>query len=152
MRVINNLDEFRSLVGHEVAVSGWLTISQEIIDRFAALTLDDQWIHVDPQRAAHESPYGTTIAHGFLTLSLLSHLSRSAMEIRADFRMRINYGLNRVRFPAPAPAGSRVRARFTLISLDEIEKAVQLTWQATVELEGGTKPACIAEWLTRFYS
>lgn len=151
MRIIESLDELRSLAGQEVAVSGWLTITQEMINRFAAVTLDDQWIHVDPQRAAKESPYGATIAHGFLTLSLLSYLSRTTIEIRGDFRMRINYGLNRVRFPAAVTSGSRVRARFTLASLEEITNAVHLTWQAMVELEGGTKPACVAEWLTRLY-
>jgi acyl dehydratase len=146
-RVINGIEELRAMVGEETGVSGWKEITQELIDGFAALTGDDQWIHVDPERAREEAPTGKTIAHGFLTLSMLSALSRDAMEVRGDFKMRINYGFNRVRFVSPVPAGSRIRARFTVRKVEGNE----VTWAVTVELEGSEKPAAAAEWLARFY-
>ena len=146
------VDELPSLVGQEVAVSDWFKISQERIDRFAEATGDLQWIHLDAERAAAESPYGTTIAHGFLTLSLVTQLSRDAFEVDGDFRMRVNYGLNRVRFPAPVPSNAGVRARFTLQRLDELEDCLQFTWGVVVEVEGHeAKPCLAAEWITRAY-
>lgn len=151
MRVIDNLEELQSLIGKEVAVGDWFPIDQARINKFADAIEDHQWIHVDVARAHTDSPYGATIAHGFLTLSLLSHLSNQCLEIRGDFRMRINYGLNRVRFPSPVPAGGRVRARFALQSLETVEGGYQVTWQVTLELEGGRKPALYAEWLIRLY-
>jgi acyl dehydratase len=137
-------------VGEEVAVSPWLEISQERIDTFAKAVNDPQWIHVDRERAK-SSPFGTTIAHGFLTLSLLSHLSEITFSF-ADRRMGVNYGLNRVRFTSPVPSGSRVRARFKLLKYEKIEgDGVQVTWNATIEREGADKPALIAEWIGRHF-
>jgi acyl dehydratase len=134
--------------GREFA-SDWITIDQERVSRFADTTEDRQWIHVDPDRAARESPYGTTIAHGFLTLSLVSHLFEDTVRVNR-VRFAINYGLNRVRFPSPVPAGSRVRARFRLEAVEPSGDALQRTWAITVEREGGEKPCCVAEWLVRF--
>ena len=137
-------------VGQEVGVSPWLEVTQERIDLFAKAIDDPQWIHVDRERAK-QSPYGTTIAHGFLTLSLLSHLAESTFRY-SDRRMGVNYGLNRVRFTAPLPSGSRVRARFKLLKFEQIEdNGVQVTWNVTLEREGGDKPVLVAEWLGRHY-
>ena len=145
------LDELPRLIGKEIGVTDWLLIDQSRINAFAEATGDHQWIHVDRQRAKTESKYGRTIAHGFLTLSLLSRLSNEAVEIRGDFGMRINYGLNRVRFPAPVPEGSRIRARLTLQELKEFDGGHQITWLITVDVEGSDKPALVAEWLIRLY-
>jgi acyl dehydratase len=150
-RVVQGLAELRSLVGQEVGVSDWLVVSQSMIDAFAEVTQDRQWIHLDTVRARTESPYGTTIAHGFLTLALLTHLQHQAVDLRGDFHRAINYGLNRVRFPAPVRAGARIRARSTLQAIEEIDGGVQLTWLVTVECEGSAKPALVAEWLGRVY-
>jgi acyl dehydratase len=137
-------------VGDEVAVSPWVEVSQERIDTFAKAIDDPQWIHVDRERAK-ESPFGGTIAHGFLTLSLLSHLSERTFSF-SDRKMGVNYGLNRVRFTSPVPSGSRVRARFTLLKYEPIDNnGVQVTWNAVVEIEGSDKPALIAEWIGRHY-
>lgn len=139
-------------VGREVAVSDWLEVTQERIDRFAEATDDRQWIHIDTERAARESPFEGTIAHGFLTLSLLSELARLAMSV-GGVMMGINYGLNRVRFISPVPAGARIRGRFTLAKFEEIKDGTQATWSVTVEREGGgEKPCCAAEWLVRYYA
>ncbi|MEA3195012.1 MAG: hypothetical protein QOD26_3345 [Betaproteobacteria bacterium] len=139
-----------SRVGQEVAVSPWIEISQERIDIFAKAVEDFQWIHVDRERAK-SSPFGGTIAHGFLTLSLLSHLSEMTFSF-SDRRMGVNYGLNRVRFTSPVPSGARVRARFTLAKFEKIEgDGVQVTWSTTVEIEGKDKPALVAEWIGRHY-
>jgi acyl dehydratase len=147
---VSTIRELESRVGQEVAVSPWIEITQQRIDTFAKAIDDFQWIHVDPQRA-RQSPFGGTIAHGFLTLSLLSHLSEQTFSF-SDRRMGINYGLNRVRFTSPVPVGSRVRARFTLLKYEKIEgNGVQVTWNATVEIDGSTKPALVAEWLGRHY-
>jgi len=146
--VIPGIDRLKEWAGKEVAVTEWMTVTQEHIDEFADATGDDQWIHVDRERAARESPYRTTVAHGFLTLSLLPHFFGKAVEIRGA-RMGINYGLNRVRFTGPVPSGSRVRARFRLASAEDIEQGVQMLWNVTVELEGGDKPVLVAEWITR---
>ena len=145
--IINGLEELRQLIGQEAGVSDWLTVTQEMIDSFAQLTDDHQWIHVDPTRAQAESPYHNTIAHGFLTLALLSRLSREAIEVRGEFKMRINYGFNRVRFVSPVLSGSRIRARFTPQKVTDNE----VTWLVTVDIEGTEKPALVAEWLGRFY-
>jgi acyl dehydratase len=140
----------RDRVGEEVAVGDWFEITQARIGQFADATGDHQWIHVDPARAATESPFRTTIAHGFLTLSLLSTLIREAIQF-TGIRMAINYGLNKVRFVWAVPAGSRVRARLAIGAVDEIGGAVQVTWSATIERDGSDKPACVAEWLVRYY-
>jgi len=137
-------------VGEEVAISPWIEITQERIDTFAKAIDDFQWIHVDRARAT-SSPYGGTIAHGFLTLSLLSHLSEQTFAY-SDRKMGVNYGLNRVRFTSPVPSGARVRARFTLAKYEKIEgNGVQVTWNTVVEIEGKDKPALVAEWIGRHY-
>jgi len=140
----------RDRVGEEIAVGDWFEITQARIGQFADATGDHQWIHVDPARAATESPFRTTIAHGFLTLSLLSTLIREAIQF-TGIRMAINYGLNKVRFVSPVPAGSRVRARLAIGAVDEIGGAVQVTWSATIERDGSDRPSCVAEWLVRYY-
>ena len=147
---MNSIRDLARRVGEEVAVSPWLLVDQARIDTFAKAIEDFQWIHVDPQRAA-ASPFKGTIAHGFLTLSLLSHLSEMTFSF-ADRRMGINYGLNRVRFTSPVPVGSRVRARFTLLKFEPIENnGVQVTWNVVIEIEGAEKPALVAEWMGRHY-
>jgi acyl dehydratase len=145
-----DVSTLRDRVGQEVAVSGWLEVTQDRINQFADATGDRQWIHVDTARAASESPFKITIAHGFLTLSLLSALLRDAVEF-TGLRMAINYGMNRLRFVAPVPAGSRVRARFTPASVDDDKGSIQVTWQVTVERERSDKPVLVAEWLVRYY-
>src|SRR5687767_13254330 len=147
---IESVAKLGKLVGREVGVSEWLEVSQGRIQEFAEATEDRQWIHTDPERAARESPFGTTIAHGFLTLSLLSELGRTTMSV-GGVRMGINYGLNRVRFVSPVPAGSRVRGRFTLAAAKEFEGGLEVTWKVTVEREGGERPCCVAEWLVRYF-
>ena len=137
-------------VGEEIAVSDWLEVTQARINQFADATGDHQWIHVDPVRAAAELPSKGTIAHGFLTLSLLSTLIRESIQF-TGLRMAINYGLNRVRFVSPVPSGSRIRALITLQAVDAVSGGVQVTWLATIEREGGEKPAAVAEWLVRYY-
>ena len=146
-RVVNGVDELRALTGQEVGVSDWFTVTQQMIDRFADLTDDHQWIHVDVERAKRESQFGTTIAHGFLTVSLLPSLSHQALDVRGNFKMRVNYGFNRLRFVSPVPAGARIRARFTAQKVTDNE----VTWLVTVDVEGSEKPAIVAEWLGRFY-
>ncbi len=148
---IETPERLRELVGREVAVSDWVTVDQERIERFADATGDRQWIHLDRDRAEQESPYGTTIGHGFLTLSLLSSFFSSAVQFGAGLKFSVNYGLNRVRFPRAVPAGSRLRARFTLQSLEPSDGFFQAIWSAIVETEGGGKPCCVAEWVTRYY-
>ena len=150
-RVIDGVAELKGLVGQEVGVSDWFAVTQERINAFAEVTEDRQWIHCDADRARAESPYGTTIAHGFLTLSLLGHLLEQAVRVDGPFRRKINYGLNRVRFPAAVPAGARVRARFTLRAAEDIPDGLQITWAVTVECEGQPKPVMVAESLSRLY-
>ena len=140
----------RDRVGLEVAVSDWLIIDQPRVNQFADATGDHQWIHIDQGRAATESPFRTTIAHGFLTLSLVSSLLRDAIKL-TGLRMAINYGLNRVRFVSPVPTGARIRGRFTLGAVEETGGALQATWHITVERDGGDKPCLVAEWLVRYY-
>jgi acyl dehydratase len=146
-RVFHSLDELRPLIGQEAGVSDWFSITQDVINRFADVSADHQWVHVDVERARRESRYGNTIAHGFLTLSLVSHLSRQAVDVHSGFPMRVNYGLNRVRFPAPVLAGSRVRAHMVPQSVS----ANEIVWLVTMEIEGGEKPALVAEWIARYY-
>jgi acyl dehydratase len=133
----------RTLVGQELGPTDWVAVEQERIDAFAAATDDPQWIHVDPERAG-AGPFGTTIAHGYLTLSLLPSFTYRVLPLDGA-RLTINYGLNRVRFPAPVPVGSRVRGRFRVIDVSDVEGGHQLTLEATVEREGGEKPVCVAE-------
>jgi acyl dehydratase len=136
-------------IGQEIAVSPWLDVTQERINAFAEATDDRQWIHVDPARAAAASPFKSTIAHGFLTLSLVSVLLRTAMTF--SVKMAINYGLNRVRFVSAVPVGSRIRGHFTPGSVEQVVGGVQVTWTISIEREGQDKPACVAEWIVRYY-
>jgi len=145
-----NLEELAAKVGQEVVVSDWLEVTQERIDQFADATGDHQWIHVDAERARRESPFGTTIAHGFLTLSLLSHFLNNSLEF-GNSKMGVNYGCNRLRFTAPVKAGSRLRARFKLKELQRIEGGVQMIWDVAMECEGQEKPVLVAEWVGRRY-
>lgn len=144
-----SLRELESKVGQEVGISPWVEMSQARIDLFAKATEDFQWIHVDPARAK-DSPFGSTIAHGFLTLSMLPKLSESTFEF-SDRKMGVNYGLNRVRFTAPVPAGAKIRARFTLARYEKLDGGVQVTWNVSIEREGGDKPVMIAESIGRHY-
>jgi acyl dehydratase len=141
----------RQLIGRQIGVSEWMLLTQERIQQFAEVTDDRQWIHLDRERARRESPYGTTVAHGFLTLSLLSSFWRQVLQIREGTQMSINYGLNRVRFPAPVLAGAKIRARFTLRSVEQVPGALEVVLDATIETEGGSKPCCVAEWVLRYY-
>jgi len=151
MRVFEKLAELKPLVGQELAVSDWFPVSQQRIDQFAEATGDHQWIHVDPARAA-KGPFGATIAHGFLTLSMLPLLLETAVDIR-DVKMGVNYGLNRVRFTAPVPVGSELRGRIRLLAFDDLPAGgVQLTTEVTIERKGSDKPACIAESISRRYA
>jgi len=148
--------QYQPKIGTEIHCGPWLEIDQQRIDAFAAATGDLQWIHTDPVRAGAESPYGTTIAHGYLTLSLLPFLTESNApgffeQTYPGMRLRLNYGLNRVRFPAPVPAGSRIRAHTTVNGVEQIGGGVQFTYLITVEIDGNEKPACVAEFLARVY-
>jgi acyl dehydratase len=149
MRTFDQIADLQPLLGQAIATSEWITVTQERIDQFAQATGDHQWIHIDPVRAA-AGPFGTTIAHGFLTLSLLPEMSASAFAVNGT-RMGVNYGLNKVRFPAPVPAGSRLRGHFKLIGYEPIEGGAQITVEVTMEREGSAKPVCVAESLARRY-
>jgi acyl dehydratase len=144
-------EDLRNHIGEELGVSPWHEVTQSQIDQFADISGDHQWIHIDPERARRESPYGTTIAHGFLTVALLSQLINESIEIEGGYRLRVNYGFNRLRFTGAVAAGSRIRGRFTLQSIKDIEGGVELTWLSTVDVEGRDKPALVAEWLGRTY-
>ena len=147
MRSFETIAELQGLVGQEIGLSEWITVTQERIRLFAEATNDHQWIHLDADRAA-SGPFGTTIAHGFFTLSLLPEMSASAFEVH-DTRMGVNYGLNKVRFPAPVPSGSRLRGHFKLLSYEPLEGGAQLRVQVTMERAGADKPVCVAESLSR---
>ena len=150
MKIFQNLNDLTACIGQEVAVSDWITITQQQVNLFAEATGDHQWIHVDTEKAS-KGPFGGTIAHGFLTLSLIPKFFESAFQI-TNSRMGVNYGLNKVRFTAPVPVGSRLRARMKLLACDPIDNAgVQMTWEVTVEREGSVKPVCVAESLVRRY-
>jgi len=147
MKVFERLSDLQPLVGQVIGESKWIVVDQARIDGFADATGDHQWIHVDPVRAA-AGPFGTTVAHGFLTLSLMPEMFASAFEVR-DVRMGVNYGLNKVRFPAPVPVDSRLRARFTLLGYEALDGGAQLVVEMTMEREGSSKPVCVAESVTR---
>jgi acyl dehydratase len=150
MRIVRGLEQLKSLAGEEFGVSAWLEVTQDRVDRFAEATGDDYWIHTDPSRANVASPFGTTVAHGYLTLSLVTFLSRQIMRVE-DCGTAINYGVDRVRFVNPVRVGSRVRARQTLLSITQLkERGVKLTNEVVVEIEGEKKPACIARTLTLY--
>jgi acyl dehydratase len=148
-RVVDTLAELAPLVGQDLGASSWVQIDQHRIDTFADATGDHQWIHTDPVRAK-DGPFGTTIAHGYLTLSLLIPMWTEILDVR-EARTKVNYGLGKVRFPAPVPVGSKVRTTATLAAVDELDGGVQVTVDAVIELDGGAKPACVAQPIFRFY-
>jgi acyl dehydratase len=151
-RILDSPSSLKDLVGQELAVTDWFNITQERVQQFADATLDHQWIHIDVERARRESPFGAPIAHGFLTLSLLSHLMHEAIEIKQGLRLAVNYGLNRVRFISPVRVGSNIRARMALQSLKDVPpNGMEAVFNATIEVEGGDKPCCVAEWVVRYY-
>ena len=150
MRVISRLGDLKAMVGEELAVSNWFVVDQRRINQFADATGDHQWIHIDPERAA-SGPCGATIAHGFLTLSMLPLFIQDALRFE-DVRMSVNYGLNRVRFTSPVPVGSELRARFRLVGVEEVaNQGLQVTMEATIERKGSDKPVCVAETISRRY-
>jgi acyl dehydratase len=149
--MVETVLSLKDFAGREIAVTDWLTMTQDRINRFAEATEDRQWIHVDAGRARKESPYGATIAHGFLTLSLVSHFMKEAIQIGGGVRLAVNYGLNRVRFPFPVRAGSKIRARIGLLSLKELSDAFEATFSVAMEVENSDKPCCAAEWIVRYY-
>ncbi|MBU3863294.1 MaoC family dehydratase [Streptomyces sp. 4503] len=149
-RIFTSPDELRSAVGEELGPSDWLEIDQKRIDLFADATGDHQWIHVDPEKAA-AGPFGTTIAHGYLTLSLLPSFTPQLLRVEG-VRMGINYGVNKVRFPSPVPVGSRLRATGRIVEVAEVKDGLQMTLAVTLEREGGTKPVCVAECVVRYYA
>ena len=151
MKTFATLVDLAACQGQDVATSDWVHMTQERVARFADATHDHQWIHVDPERARH-GPFGATIAHGFLTLSLLPHFLETALRVDG-LRMALNYGLNKVRFTAPVPVGSRIRGHLHLLTVQAVDDGgLQLCWRVTMELEGASKPACVAEALVRYYS
>jgi acyl dehydratase len=151
-RILDSPEALKALVGQEIAVTDWFNVTQERIQQFADATLDHQWIHVDVERARRESPFKAPIAHGFLTLSLLPHFMHEALEIKQGVRLGVNYGLNRVRFVSPVRAGSNIRARIVLQTLKEVPNGMEAVFNASVEVEDGKKPCCVAEWVVRYYS
>lgn len=151
MLTIDSLDEIKNHVGDEIGVTDWFVMNQERIQQFADATGDHQWIHVDVERAQRESPFKATIAHGFLTLSLLPQFMPQVVQIKGGMRMGINYGLNRLRFVSPVQAGSRIRARFVLQEVKDVDDGLQILYAVTVEGEDLKKPVCVAEWLVRYY-
>jgi acyl dehydratase len=151
-RTLDSPEALKTLVGQEISVTDWFNVTQERIQQFADATLDHQWIHVDVERARRKSPFKAPIAHGFLTLSLLPNFMHQALEIKQGVRLGVNYGLNRVRFVSPVRAGSNIRARIVLQSLKDVPPdAMEAIFNATVEVEGGEKPCCVAEWVVRYY-
>ena len=144
------IEDARARVGQEIGVSDWMLVDQERVNAFAEVTGDRQWIHVDVERAKRESPFGGPIVHGYLTLSLLAKFAQECIAVEG-IKLAVNYGLNRVRFASPVKVGSRLRARFVLGAVEEIPGGAQLVWQAVIEIEGGAKPACVAEMVARWY-
>ena len=149
--VLETLEALKEYVGQEIAVTEWFPVTQKRIRAFAEATDDQQWIHVDEEQARRESPFGTTVAHGFLTLSLLSHFVRESFQIRSGVRLAVNYGLNKARFPAPVREGTRVRARITVAAGQEGADALEVTYHIVVEVEEQEKPCCVADWIVRYY-
>jgi len=145
------IEEVKASIGREAGVSEWFAVTQDLIDGFAALTGDRQWIHVDPERARRESPFGSTVAHGFLTVALVSRMVHDAVHLELESKLRVNYGFNRLRFPAPVPVGSRIRAHVTPNAVRDVEGGIEIAWGIVIEIEHQTKPALAAEWLVRSY-
>jgi acyl dehydratase len=150
--ILESLRSLKDYTGREIATTGWMAVTQERILQFAEATEDRQWIHVDPERAQRESPFGAAIAHGFLTLSLMSHFMSEAIQMPSEVRQTINCGLNRVRFPAPVRAGQKIRARIRLQSCRELRDSVEAVYDIAIETEKAEKPCCVAEWILRYYS
>lgn len=149
--VLETPDALKAYVGKEIGVSEWMVVKQERINQFAEATEDRQWIHVDGDRAKRESPFGSTVAHGFLTLSLISRLVKDVIRISGGSRLTINYGLNRVRFPSPVREGAKIRGRFSLLSFQDRGEALEAVFAVSVECERSDKPCCVAEWIVRYY-
>jgi acyl dehydratase len=151
-RIVQGIEELRTLIGQEVGLSDWFVVGQTRINEFAEITEDRNWIHLDQARAKAELPAGSTIAHGFLTLSLMSYLFRQAVQVRTNFTQTINYGLNRLRFVSPVPAESQIRARCKLLAVEDVaHNGVEMCWNISIEREGQSKPVLVAEWLVRMY-
>jgi acyl dehydratase len=150
--IIETPSALKEFAGREIAVTDWFSVTQDRIQKFADATEDRQWIHLDVERSQRESPFGTTIAHGFLTLSLLSHFMKQALQVKSGLRMAINYGSNRVRFPSPVRSGSKIRARVSLQSFKELPDCVEAVFVVSMEVEGAEKPCCVAETIVRYYS
>jgi acyl dehydratase len=150
--VFETLQSLKEFAGREIATTDWLLVTQNRIQQFADATEDHQWIHLDSERAQRESPYGSTIAHGFLTLSLLSYFVRQAIQISSGVRLAVNYGLNRVRFPSPVRSGTSIRARISLQSFHELPDSVEVVFGVSIEGQDAAKPCCVAEWVMRYYS
>jgi acyl dehydratase len=149
--MVENPQSLAHFLGREIGTTEWFSVTQDRIQQFAETTEDRQWIHVDSERAQRDSPHGTTIAHGFFTLALLSHFLRQAIQIGSGVRLSVNYGLNRVRFPSPVPAGSKIRAHFKLQALKDVAGGVEATFSVVIERENSEKPCCVAEWVIRYY-
>src|SRR6266852_8714796 len=145
------LQSLKEFVGREIGATDWLQVTQERIQQFADATEDHQWIHIDVERARRESPYGATIAHGFLTVSLFGYFLRQAIQVPGEVRLTVNYGLNRVRFPAPVRSGAEIRARINLQSFRELSDSVEAVYEVSVEAREARKPCCVAEWIVRYY-
>ncbi len=150
--IIKNPQALKEMIGSELGVTEWFQITQERIRQFAEATEDRQWIHVNCERARQESPYRTTIAHGFLTLSLISYFVKELIEIQDGVQFAVNYGLNRVRFPAPVPCDSKIRARIFLLACKELADSIEATFTVTIENDHSDKPSCVAEWIIRYYA
>jgi acyl dehydratase len=151
LKILDSPQALKNLIGKELAPTDWFTVTQDRINKFAEATEDRQWIHLDESRARNESPFGTTIAHGFLTLSLVSHFMKQAMEVRGGVRLAVNYGLNKVRFPAPVKANAKIRARTKVQSVKELPDCIEAIFEVTIEAENAQKPSCAAECIVRYY-
>jgi acyl dehydratase len=150
--LIKNPQSLKEMIGSELGVTEWFQITQERVHQFAEATEDRQWIHVNRERASQESPYGTTIAHGFLTLSLIGYFVKELINIQDGVEFAVNYGLNRVRFPAPVPSDSKIRARIFLLAWKELADSIEATFTVTIESDQSEKPSCVAEWIVRYYA
>jgi acyl dehydratase len=150
--MLKNPQALKGMIGSELGVTEWFQITQERVHQFAEATEDRQWIHVNRERASQESPYGTTIAHGFLTLSLIGYFVKELISIQDGVEFAVNYGLNRVRFPAPVPSDSKIRARIFLLAWKELADSIEVTFKVTIENDHSEKPSCVAEWIIRYYA
>ena len=149
--VFETWQSLKGFAGREIATTDWLRITQDRVQQFADATEDRQWIHLDSERAQRESPYGSTIAHGFLTLSLMPYFVRQVIQISGGVHLAVNYGLNRVRFPSPVRVNANIRARISVQSLHELTDSVEVVFGVSMEVQGEAKPCCVAEWILRYY-